>query len=148
MKFLHILFIRLINRFLKRKNNYKTPILSNEIDKVEQSSKSKLFTVSSNSNNSYPVLIRSTQKQLLNINYSIQKRRIGVSEEKFYTEVFNEFQTKIYNSISVRKDNIVFEPDIAYIDKEKNIYIDIEIDEPYSINRNGEFIPTHINNTP
>lgn len=37
--------------------------------------------------------------------------------------------------VCVTIDNHRYEPDLVYVDKEKGIYIDIEIDEPYKWNR-------------
>jgi len=47
------------------------------------------------------------------------------------------------NDIQIKLPDITITPDFIYADEEKKIFIAIEIDEPYSINNNHEFIPIH-----
>ena len=91
----------------------------------------------------YPVVIPSVKPNCLSFVSSLNERRIGVSEDVFFSYVFREFHELALNTIVVEKGGVKYEPDIAIIDEENGIYIDIEIDEPYSINGKGELIPTH-----
>ena len=46
-----------------------------------------------------------------------------------------------YDNLAMRVDGHRYEPDLAYIDEERGVFIDIENDEPYTM---GKCIPTHI----
>lgn len=58
----------------------------------------------------------------------------GRYEDKFIDVLKNKMFDKIHSGLKLRvgNDNGFF-PDIAFLDREKNLCIDIEIDEPYSL---------------
>ena len=58
--------------------------------------------------------------------------RRGVCEETFCRQIEALSLYGFYDDLSLFVRGYAFEPDLAYIDKEKGIFIDIEIDEPYS----------------
>jgi len=70
------------------------------------------------------------------------KARVGKSEEKFGSYLKRYFPDKIQTGLKVQnskyKKGYHYTPDFAYIDQGLKLYIDIEIDEPYSGGR-----PTH-----
>jgi hypothetical protein len=67
----------------------------------------------------------------------------GITEESFCRDFLMKYFTgKVYDSLTVFHGNSPLEPDLTFIDfaSGKNIFIDIEIDEPYDgVNRT----PTH-----
>lgn len=71
----------------------------------------------------------------------------GITEESFCRDFLMQyFQGKVYDCLTVFHGNSPLEPDLTFIDfaSGKNIFIDIEIDEPYDgINRT----PTHYYNS-
>jgi hypothetical protein len=71
----------------------------------------------------------------------------GMTEESFCRDfLMKYFQNMVYDSLTVFKGITPYEPDLAIIDSTsgKNIFIDIEIDEPYDgVTRN----PTHFRTT-
>ena len=95
----------------------------------------------------YPVLLLPTDKAIyskeepnynispgftytLNLNNDI----FGASEKYFFLKLTKYFGSdKVFHNavlVTVNKNNFI--PDFAYFDEEKHIYVDIEIDEPYS----------------
>jgi very-short-patch-repair endonuclease len=64
----------------------------------------------------------------------------GAAEDFFYSHLRSQFGIKIHQNKMLQQGNVKLFPDFTYFDKEKNIIIDIEIDEPY-IGSNGE--PIH-----
>lgn len=68
-----------------------------------------------------------------------KNKKTGASELVAFSHVFGLGLVGIREDVSVTIDGHRYEPDLAYIDEEKGIYVDIEIDEPYS----GHHHPTH-----
>lgn len=66
----------------------------------------------------------------------------GFSEAKFYAYLNSFFKDKIHRKLISKIPNreYPYSPDFAYIDRSLNLYIDIEIDEPY-VYKTGQ--PTH-----
>lgn len=48
--------------------------------------------------------------------------------------------SNFYDNLSLCIDGHRYQPDLAYIDAERGIFIDIEVDEPYNM---GRKLPTH-----
>lgn len=58
--------------------------------------------------------------------------RVGRSEETFHKQLLKHFgKDFIRKSVQLGEGEFAYVPDCCYIDEEKGIYIDIEIDEPY-----------------
>lgn len=87
----------------------------------------------------YPVVKMPKQNTILKL------PRTGRSNQKGYKE--NDFYNKIKQTITdiemtdnvhmvIPNFNKPYEPDIVLFDKKLNLYIDVEIDEPYGIGRN------------
>lgn len=95
----------------------------------------------------YPVLLLPTDKEVYqfgegyhwikpefksSINY--KNDIFGASERKFFQILHKYFDiNKLkHNQYSIRINDDLYIPDITYIDNNKKIFVDIEIDEPYS----------------
>jgi hypothetical protein len=81
------------------------------------------------------------QRQLLDIlkktkphDGTNSKARRGMSEAKFAKHLKRYFEDNIHERLTLIIPNFSkpYSPDFAYIDRGLNLYIDIEIDEPYS----------------
>jgi len=81
------------------------------------------------------------QRQLLDILKATKKHdgnnskaRRGMSEAKFAKHLKRYFDQNIYERLTLNIPNYAnpYSPDFAYIDQALNLYIDIEIDEPYT----------------
>ncbi len=70
------------------------------------------------------------------------KAPTGFSEAKFYAYLNHYFKDKVKRGLTLNIPNFKhhYSPDFVYIDKSVNLYIDIEIDEPYAYNNK---VPTH-----
>ena len=68
-----------------------------------------------------------------------KNKKVGASELVAFSNVVRLGLDCIREDIGVSIGGHRYEPDLVYINKEKGIYIDIEIDEPYS----GGHYPTH-----
>ena len=64
------------------------------------------------------------------------KAQVGFSEAKFYAYLTHYFKDKVKRGLTLNIPNFKhhYSPDFVYIDKSVNLYIDIEIDEPYAYN--------------
>lgn len=69
---------------------------------------------------------------------SSYKRGIGEMWVAIHVEILR--LPYFHDNLSLNVAGHRFEPDLAYIDAERGIFIDIEIDEPYSM---GRCVPTH-----
>lgn len=89
----------------------------------------------------YPVILYPTEGSASIFN----PQRGGKNKKKGQSELialarFSKFGCKeIREDVSVKIDGHNYESDFAYIDEEKGVYIDIEVDEPYSASGH----PTH-----
>lgn len=86
-------------------------------------------------------VIEFRQRQLLDIlkqtkphDGTNSKAKRGMSEAKFAKHLKRYFEDNIHERLSLTIPNSTYpySPDFAYIDRGLNLYIDIEIDEPYS----------------
>jgi len=66
------------------------------------------------------------------------KAQEGFSEAKFYNHLKQYFKSNVQRGLTLNIPNFEFpySPDFAYIDQSTNLYIDIEIDEPYDYQSN------------
>lgn len=66
------------------------------------------------------------------------KAQEGFSEAKFYNYLKQYFKSNVQRGLTLKIPNFDFpySPDFAYIDQSTNLYIDIEIDEPYAYQSN------------
>ncbi|AFY75333.1 hypothetical protein Syn7502_03486 [Synechococcus sp. PCC 7502] len=87
-------------------------------------------------------LLLDTLKQTKPHDGTNSKARRGMSEAKFVKHLNRYFDTNIYERLTLNIPNSPkpYSPDFAYIDRGLNLYIDIEIDEPYSHRQPIHFI--------
>lgn len=96
-----------------------------------------------NAISTYPVILRPTicaaviQPKPTDKNSKIKKR--GQSELVAFSRFFEYGCGEIREDVCVKIAGHNYEPDFAYINKEKAVFIDIEVDEPYSASGH----PTH-----
>ena len=89
----------------------------------------------------YPIILFPSEKPTFQFSVSTAKKnkKTGASELAAFSHVLALGLECIHEDISVVIEGHRYEPDLVYINKEKNIFVDIEIDEPYS----GGHHPTH-----
>ena len=89
----------------------------------------------------YPIILFPSEKPTFQFSVSTAKKnkKTGASELVVFSHVLGLGLECIREDISVVIEGHRYEPDLVYINKEKNIFVDIEIDEPYS----GVHHPTH-----
>ena len=81
--------------------------------------------------NELQIALNQAVRKPTKLSRAVQK---GRSEEQFYLALVAHFgKSFIKTNLQLGKFALPFVPDFCYIDQEKSIYIDIEIDEPYSI---------------
>ena len=91
----------------------------------------------------YPIILKSNNKNTVEFEILGIRNDKGVLEDFFFDFLKRSFLNKVYNSISIKIGQREITPDIALIDYERNIFIDIEIDEPYT-SENGSLKPIHL----
>lgn len=89
----------------------------------------------------HPIIHRASSEPSIRFSFSTagRRRKTGASELVAFSRVFKLGLEHIYEDVCIVIDGHRYEPDLAYIDKERGIYVDIEIDEPYT----GNHHPTH-----
>lgn len=90
----------------------------------------------------YPVILRPTTDAVLELPSTAtnnRRHKVGPSELVALCKINKLVGNDILSSVPVRIDKHNYEPDMAYVNEEKGVCIDIEIDEPYSANGR----PTH-----
>lgn len=89
----------------------------------------------------YPIILLPSETPTLRFTISTARKhkKTGASELVAFSHVLSLGIKDIREDVSVVIDGHRYEPDLVYIDKERGIYVDIEIDEPYS----GGHHPTH-----
>ena len=92
--------------------------------------------MNNNSIHTYPVILRpfsgASVVKPSNSKGNSKKKKHGQSELIAFARFFKYGCGEILEDVCVKIDGHNYEPDFAYINKEKGIFIDIEIDEPYS----------------
>lgn len=90
------------------------------------------YDLVSSGNLEYPYLVAPEKGTWIKLPIQGRNGRRGFCEEKL-ANVINEYHLKGFrDNLSLFADGCPYEPDFAYIDVEKGIFIDIEVDEPYS----------------
>lgn len=95
----------------------------------------------------YPILKFPKTNNIIKLPITGKIGRIGKSELSFVKLIKNnlpeQFEVSV-NKVLVCKNHIVYEPDIVVFSEKFNLYIDIEIDEPYEgLNNVDERKPIH-----
>lgn len=89
----------------------------------------------------YPIMLSPIENPTLQFSISSSKKnkKTGASELVVFSHVLGLGLDCIREDVSVVIDGHRYEPDLVYMDQEKGVFVDIEIDEPYS----GAHHPTH-----
>ena len=89
----------------------------------------------------YPIVLLPSEEPSPHFSVSTTKKnkKTGASELVAFSHIMALGLECIFEDVSVVIDGHRYEPDLVYMDKEKGIFVDIEIDEPYS----GAHHPTH-----
>lgn len=82
----------------------------------------------------YPIILLPSEKPSLQFSVSSVKKnkKTGASELVAFSHIMALELECIREDIGVVIEGHHYEPDLVYMDKEKGIFVDIEIDEPYS----------------
>ena len=84
-------------------------------------------------NHTYPIILQPISDVSVVLPSSSKKiRRIGASEMVILSRLLKLGLREIREDVCVRIERHNYEPDYAYVNNKKGIYIDIEVDEPYS----------------
>lgn len=132
---------RQLTTFRKRKKKHQHKIAVYRQNKKEYERQKRLYSEQTQVAKSPQKIAKFRYKLLLNIlsqtiphdgNGSCAKR--GSSEANFSTHLKQYFDSKIHAGLTLNIPNFEhsYTPDFTYIDPELNLYIDIEIDEPYA----------------
>lgn len=114
--------------FLKKHYNYE---LNASISIYEQKIEQR----------SYPMSLLPSISDLIEFTFAknAKTKKKGLAELIAYYHLDKAFGNRVFANAIVSIAGHKYEPDFAYINKEKNIFIDIEIDEPYTASKK----PTH-----
>lgn len=85
--------------------------------------------------NTYPVILHTIEGArpiLPASNHSKKRHKVGASELVAFSHIFALGFDELREDVCVLIEGHNYEPDLAYVNKEKGICVDIEIDEPYS----------------
>lgn len=136
------LFARFISLFRLKRAKPKTEeqVVPPEI--LAQAPKSIIDEKGYSAHNSYPVCIK-TSIHTPSVFIEIEREDKGALEDYFFDSLIGQFKDKIKNNIKIQLPHFNVTPDLAYIDYESNQFWVIEIDEPYTTDNKGSFIPIH-----
>ena len=122
----------LLLEYKKAKDRYDKLITEYNLKKNELSKFSGLTLNGSSSNQ--------LSKYLLSIYFRKHKRfeeggnmKVGASENRFFKVLESQFSGKIFQNTQLVEKEFNYYPDFVYYDKTLGVCIDIEIDEPYSL---------------
>lgn len=92
------------------------------------------YSISDSTDHMFPVIRAPRKGCEIKLPVIGRKNNRGASEQSFCNKIVEcDLQSHFYDNISLfcAGLNYPYEPDLAYIDVEKGIFLDIEIDEPY-----------------
>ncbi len=83
----------------------------------------------------YPVLLLPTSATASNVIFPSRRKnkKHGPTEFLVLARLVEYGCEEIREDVCVKIDGHNYEPDFAYVNEEKGVYIDIEVDEPYSV---------------
>ena len=88
----------------------------------------------------YPLLLVPRQDTPIVIPQQGKNCKKGPGEQWLALWIWSHRLKGFHDNVTLYTNGHRYEPDLAYIDEQRGIYIDIENDEPYTI---GKHIPTH-----
>lgn len=110
------------------------PFLTSKLDLDYEATYNVLYSIPNSADAKFPI-IRAPQRGCeIKLPVIGRRGKRGVCEEKLCEKIQELKLYGFYDNLSLFVGNYSkpYEPDIAYIDVQKGIFIDIEIDEPYS----------------
>lgn len=93
-----------------------------------------------NSQQNYPLLLAPQQGTAIVMPKKGKNCKKGPGEQWFALWIWAHRLRGFYDNLMLPASGHRYEPDLAYIDEKRGIFIDIENDEPYSM---GKRVPTH-----
>ena len=94
----------------------------------------------SNDKQNYPLLLASHSGTAIVMPNKGKNCKKGPGEQWLALWIMRHRLKGFYDNLTLRVGGHRYEPDLAYIDEQRGIFIDIENDEPYTL---GKRIPTH-----
>ena len=94
----------------------------------------------SNNKQNYPLLLASHLGTAIVMPNKGKNCKKGPGEQWLALWLMRHRLKGFYDNLTLRVGGHRYEPDLAYIDEQRGIFIDIENDEPYTL---GKRIPTH-----
>jgi len=94
----------------------------------------------SNNKQNYPLLLASHLGTAIVMPNKGKNCKKGPGEQWLALWIMRHRLKGFYDNLTLRVGGHRYEPDLAYIDEQRGIFIDIENDEPYTL---GKRIPTH-----
>ena len=94
----------------------------------------------SNDQQNYPLLLASLPGTAIVMPNKGKNCKKGPGEQWLALWIMRHRLKGFYDNLTLRVGGHRYEPDLAYIDEQRGIFIDIENDEPYTL---GKRIPTH-----
>lgn len=93
-----------------------------------------------NDSQHYPFLLAPQQGTSIIMPLKGKNCKKGPGEQWLAMWIWSHRLKGFYDNLALPTKGHRYEPDLAYIDEQRGIYIDIENDEPYSM---GKHVPTH-----
>lgn len=118
------------------------PFLTSKLDWVYGTAYTVKYFISDSDNDKFPIIRAPKEGCEIKLPVVGRSCKRGVCEEHLCKMIRDLKLPDFYDDVSLFVGNYPkpYEPDIAYIDVQKGIFIDIEIDEPYS---GWERLPIH-----
>ena len=88
----------------------------------------------------YPLMLAPQQGTAIIMPQQGKNCKKGPGEQWLALWIWSHRLKGFYDNLTLTSKGHRYEPDLAYIDEQRGIYIDIENDEPYTL---GKRIPTH-----
>ncbi len=110
------------------------PFLTSKLDCDYDTTYTVKYNISDSDNNKFPIIRAPKEGCEIKLPVVGRSCKRGVCEEHLCKMIMELKLPNFYDNVSLFVGNYPkpYEPDIAYIDVQKGIFIDIEIDEPYS----------------
>lgn len=138
---------RQFTTFSQRKQKHQHKIANYRQDKQERERQERLYYQQKQTEFRRKLVLKALSKTIPH-DGNQSKAYNGDSEAKFYSYLRKYFGKKIYTRLTLNIPNFhhPYSPDFTYIERQINLYIDIEIDEPYSY-KDKKRKPIHYINT-
>lgn len=124
---------RQFTTFSQRKQKHQYKIANYRQDKQKREQQERLYYQEKQTEFRRDSVLKALSKTIPHDGNQSNAYR-GDSEANFYSYLRKYFGKNIYTKLTLNIPNFhhPYSPDFTYIDRQTNLYIDIEIDEPYS----------------